>query len=131
MIWRKSDRGDEDEIPLLTEVVGMAGEPDQQADHEPTRQAFQHLTQTLAEQTLQRVAPLLEDVLTDPLRLSIEERLQAMLPGLVDAISGSLCPDLQGLGQEAVTPALPEARPQVEADAREATSESDNRTRRL
>ena len=69
--------------------------------------------------------------LTDPLRLSIEERLQAMLPGLVDAISASIRADLQGLVQEAVTQAIQEARQQVEADAREATSASDNRPRRL
>ena len=131
MIWRKSNSKDEDEIPLLTEVVGMAGEPEQPHQEERVRQEFLRLTQTVTEQTLQRVAPLLEDVLTDPLRRSIEERLQAMLPGLVDAVSASIRADLQGLVQEAVTQAIQEAQQQVRADAQEAPSTADNAPRRL
>jgi uncharacterized membrane protein YheB (UPF0754 family) len=119
MIWRKPTRADDEDIPLLTEVVGIADDPAQQLHQDRVEQEFQRLTQALTEQTLQRVAPLLEDALTDPLRLSIEERLQAMLPGLVDALRASIRADLQGLVQEAVTQGLREAQQQLETNAQE------------
>jgi hypothetical protein len=131
MIWRKSNRTDDEDIPLLTEVIGIAGDSVSNPNQDSVDQEFQRLSQALTEQTLQRVAPLLEDALTDPLRLSIEERLQAMLPGLVDALSASIRADLQGLAQEAVTQAIQEARQQVHVDAHEATSGADNLPRRL
>ena len=127
MIWRKSTRADDEDIPLLTEVVGIADDPAQQLHQDRVEQEFQRLTQALTEQTLQRVAPLLEDALTDPLRLSIEERLQAMLPGLVDALSA----DLQGLVQEAVTQALREAQQQLETNAQEISAGAGNTPHRL
>jgi hypothetical protein len=131
MIWRNPPRADDEDIPLLTEVVGIADDPARHLNPDRVGQEFQRLTQALTEQTLQRVAPLLEDALTDPLRLSIEERLQAMLPGLVDALSASIRADLQGLVQEAVTQALREAQQQLDADTQEISAGAGNTPHRL